>query len=41
MAGNLLVTRYETEAAETMLIESVVETLTPIYGADNIEVITL
>jgi hypothetical protein len=24
-----------------MLIESVVETLTPIYGADNIEVITL
>ena len=41
ISGNLLVTRYETVAAETMLIESVVETLTPIYGADNIEVITL
>lgn len=41
MAGNLLVTRYETEAAETMLIEFVTGTLTPIYGAENIEVITI
>ena len=41
MAGNLLVTRYETEAAESMLIEFVVGTLTPIYGEENIVVITL
>jgi predicted RecA/RadA family phage recombinase len=41
MSGNLDVTRYETEAAEVMLIEFVVGTLTPIYGEENIEVITL
>lgn len=41
MSGNLDVTRYETEAAEVMLIEFVVGTLTPIYGAENIEVITI
>jgi predicted RecA/RadA family phage recombinase len=41
MSGNLDVARYETEAAEVMLIEFVVGTLTPIYGEENIEVITL
>lgn len=41
MSGNLDVARYETEAAEVMLIEFVVGTLTPIYGAENIEVITI
>jgi predicted RecA/RadA family phage recombinase len=41
MSGSLDVTRYETEAAEVMLIEFVVGTLTPIYGEENIEVITL
>lgn len=41
MTGSLDVTRYETEAAEVMLIEFVVSALIPIYGADNIEVIDL
>ena len=41
MSGNLDVARYETEAAEVMLIEFVVGTLTPIYGEENIEVITI
>jgi hypothetical protein len=41
LAGELAVLRYETEAAEGMLIEFVVDTLTPIYGADNIEVVTV
>jgi hypothetical protein len=41
MSGNLDVTRYETEAAEVMLIEFVVGTLSLVYGEENIEVITL
>jgi len=41
MAGNLLVTRYETDPAETMIIEYIIATLTPIYGASNLEVITI
>ena len=41
MAGNLLVTRYETDPAETMIIEYIIATLTPIYGASNLEVIII
>ena len=41
MAGNLLVTRYETDPAETMIIEYIIATLTPVYGASNLEVITI
>lgn len=41
MVGNLDVARYETEAAETMLIEFLVATLTPIYGAENLEIINI
>ena len=41
MSGKLDVARYETEAAEVMLIEFVVGNLAPIYGEENIEVITL
>lgn len=41
LTGELAVLKYETEAAEAMLIEFVVDTLTPIYGSQNIEVITV
>ncbi len=41
MAGELLVTRYETDPAETMIIEFVFATLAPIYGEENLEIITI
>lgn len=41
MAGNLLVTRYETDPAETMIIEYIIATLTPVYGVKNLEIITI
>jgi len=41
MVGNLLVADYETKKTEQMLLDFIVAQLTPVYGADKLEIIAV